>query len=73
MYIQCVITCCLFSFCGHISGYTASKSCFHKAQIKVTGQGRSAPVGAPVGMQYYIQHILQTKFFFVIFETLSVC
>ena len=52
------------------------KSCFHKAQIKVTGQGRNAPARAPVGIQYYFQHILQTKifcYFFVIFETLSVC
>jgi len=36
------------------------KSCFHKAQIKVTGQGRNAPASAPVGIQYYFQHILQT-------------
>ncbi len=29
-------------------------SCFHKAQIKVTGKGRNAPVNAPVGIYYSI-------------------
>ncbi len=43
-------------------------SCFHKAQIKVTGQGRNAPVSAPVGMHYYIMNTsYKLRFFLFIF------
>ncbi len=76
MYIQCFFTCCLLASMFTSLDTRHQNSCFHKAQIKFTGQGRNAPVHAPVGIHHYIiitSYKLSHIDFFVIFETLSVC
>ncbi len=50
MYIHCVYLLLISASVVTSLDTRHQKSCFHKAQIKVTGQGRSAPVNAPVGM-----------------------